>query len=394
MRNTPIITSVPKVKGRKTSRRLSGNGSSAPAASRMQEESKEKGMLLIGLDLGTNKSCIQSSFEGKKGLHRNELIPSIVGYASEGIVDGILPGNATMLFGEDAMKKRLHLKLVAPLVDGVVKDVKATRDFLLHLRSRIEDEGAAEYRVVAGLPANADEEAREDLRQAIQGIFDRVIFIPEPFLAALGCRDEARLGDSDYIDPVSNSLFVDIGAGTTDICMVQGYYPTAQDQVSIKTAGDRVDQLLADAIKRTYPDSDLSMIKIREIKEQFSYVGKPEGEIKTKVMVGGKPRTLELEDQVGEACETLMNEILDAVREVIARASSDSVMELLQNIILTGGGSRVRNLASEMQRILEEDGFESPRVLVAGEHDLEFVARGALKAARGARENQWQRLIK
>lgn len=88
-----------------------------------------------------------------------------------------------------------------------------------------------------------------------------------------------------------------------------------------------------------------------------------------------------------------MNEILDALRNVIARASSDSVTELLQNIILAGGGSRVKNLAEEMQRILEEDGFESPRVLVAGETDMEFVARGALKAARQARENQWQRLI-
>ena len=45
------------------------------------------------------------------------------------------------------------------------------------------------------------------------------------FLAALGMRDESRLGDPDYCDPVSNSLFVDIGAGTTDFCIVQGYLP-------------------------------------------------------------------------------------------------------------------------------------------------------------------------
>jgi len=297
MRNTPVITSVPKVKGRKSARRLSGNGSTTTAASRMAEKPKKikEAALLIGLDLGTNKSCIQTSFEGQKSLQANELIPSVVGYASDGIVDGILPGDAKMLFGQEALKKRLHLDLKAPLADGVVENVKATRDFLEHLRSQVEMDQATEYRAVVGLPANADEGARENLRQAIQGIFDRVLFVPEPFLAALGCRDEGRLGDDDYIDPVSNSLFVDIGAGTTDICMVQGYYPTADDQVSLNVAGDRVDQLLAASIKRTYPDSDLSMLKIREIKEEFSYVGKPTGKIEKKVMVGGKPRTLELE---------------------------------------------------------------------------------------------------
>ena len=64
--------------------------------------------------------------------------------------------------------------------------------------------------------------AKADLKEAALLAFDGILLIPEPFLAALGMRDEGKLNDPDYKDPVSNSLFIDIGAGTTDFCIVQG----------------------------------------------------------------------------------------------------------------------------------------------------------------------------
>jgi rod shape-determining protein MreB len=201
------------------------------------------------------------------------------------------------------------------------------------------------------LPANAERAARENLRQAMAGLFDRVIMIPEPFLAALGYRDESRLSDSAYVDPVRNSLFVDIGGGTTDVCMVQGYFPTAEDQISMPFAGDKVDALINEAIKKTYPDCSLSILKIRELKEQYSYVGKRENPIVVNVVVGGKMRKLDLTSQIGGACDELLQRILEAVKVLIARASSDSVTELMQNIVLTGGGSRIHGLDSELQRL-------------------------------------------
>ena len=76
-----------------------------------------------------------------------------------------------------------------------------------------------------------------------------------------------------------------------------------------------------------------------------------------------------------------------------ARASSDSVGELLGNIILTGGGSRIKNIDTELQRMLAEEGYENPRVRVVGENYKDYVARGALKAARQAKETQWQQFI-
>jgi rod shape-determining protein MreB len=349
--------------------------------------------LLVGFDWGTNKSCVSASLAGAKQNFIDLLIPTIVGYASEGIVENLLPGNARVLFGEEALKHRLHLRLVQPMIDGVIDDLSAARDFAKHIRTLIDPPAGTELRAIIGLPANAERAARENLRQAVAGVFDRVILVPEPFLAALGFRDEARLGESDYVDPVQNSLFVDIGGGTTDVCLVQGYYPTAENQISEAFAGDKVDALLNDAIRKTYPDCALSILKIREIKEQHSYVGRLEKPIIVNVVVGGKMRQLDLGEQVGSACTELLGQILESVKTLIARASSDSVTELLQNIILTGGGSRIRHLDTELQRLLTEEGYEQPRVRIVGENYKLFVAKGALKAARQAKETQWQQLI-
>jgi rod shape-determining protein MreB len=228
------------------------------------------------------------------------------------------------------------------------------------------------------------------MRQTLAGLFDRVIVIPEPFLAALGYRDETRLHNPNYTDPVNNSLFIDSGAGTTDICLIQGYYPAAKDQFSIPFAGDRLDALLDEAVKKAYPDCDLSLHKIRELKEQYSFVGPMDSPVEVSVLVGGKRRKLDIGPLLKSAGEELLQRIFESAQLLIARASSDSVPELLQNIILTGACSRIRSLDSELQRLLSEAGYENPRVSVTGENYKTFVAKGALKAARLARDDQWQ----
>jgi rod shape-determining protein MreB len=354
----------------------------------------EKTTLFLGFDWGTNKSCLKAAYSGQPGLAFDEIVPTIVGYAKDGIVEGLLPGNANVLYGQKALQHRLHLNLVQPMVDGVVKELPVARDFARHLRSLIGTPTGTEIRAVIGVPANADSAARENVRQCVAGLFDRVLLVPEPFLAALGFRDESKLDDSTYVDPVRNSLFVDIGGGTTDVCMVQGFYPTADDQISLAYAGDKVDGIFYEGIRKTYPDCELSPIKIRELKEQFSYVGKAPGPIIATVMVNGKSRKLDLTEQLGNACGEMLSVILATVKELISRASSDSVGELLQNIILTGGGSRIRGIDVELQRLLAEEGYEQPCVRLAGDRFREFVALGALKAARQARENQWQQVIK
>ena len=105
----------------------------------------------------------------------------------------------------------------------------------------------------------------------------------------------------------------------------------------------------------------------------------------------GKPRKIEIGKSVGEACNELLRETLESTRKIIATASSKSVFSLLQNIILTGGGSRIRNFAQELQKLLLEDGYENPLVTVAARESKPFVALGAMKVAQAARDDQWIR---
>lgn len=353
----------------------------------------KKRKLHVGLDLGTLQSCFVTKLN-KPGNDENTgtLIPTVVGYPEDGILSGILPGNSRMLHGDDAISNELHLRLVTPLSDGVVTDLEATKSFLKYLRSQVDPEYKREVLCVIGIPAVADADAKENLKKAAKGAFDGILFIPEPFLAALGMRDEDRLQDPEYRDPVSNSLFVDIGAGTTDFCIVQGYFPKPEDLLSIPFAGNEVDVLLDRAIRDEYPEVDVPISMIRKFKESYSYAGESESGARVKVPVGGKPRKIEIGKQVGESCNQLLQEIFDSIKKVIAMASPQSVFSLLQNIILTGGGSRIRNIDQELQRLLADDGYEEPEVTISSREIKPFVAIGALKVAKAARDDQWVRL--
>lgn len=349
--------------------------------------------ILVGFDLGTNASCILAGPAEGKDITVSKVIPTIVGYAREGLVDGIVANNATTLIGEEALTHRLQMKMIAPLEDGIIAHAEPARDFIRRVRAVIDPTNAAEIRAVIGVPANAGQPAREDIRNCAAGVFDRVLLIPEPFLAALGFRDDSRLGQPNYVDPVTNSLFIDIGGGTSDLCLIQGYFPTADDQISLAFAGDAVDKLIEDDLQRTYPNNGLSRASVRQIKEEHSYVGPIRKPIDVKVLIGGKNHTLELGETIGRACNRLMEKIYPALTTLISRASSDSVAQLLQNIVVTGGGSRIRGFDTVLQEKLTADGFESPKVKLAGPEYKRFVAVGALKAARSAREDQWQHLL-
>lgn len=370
--------------------------SSAPQvstpSSRMPAAPKSK-TIVVGFDLGTNKSCVLAGAPSGTDILVSKVVPSAVGYVKDGIVDGIIAGNAQKIFGEDAIRNALHVKLVAPVSKGVISDHGATRDFLQHIRSLVDPQGTAEIRAVIGMPANAEPQAREDIRRCCYGVFDKMILIPEPFLAALGYRDDSRIAQPNYLDPVVNSLFVDIGGGTSDLCLVQGCFPTSQDQICIPFAGDAVDELLHAELDRVYPNNGLSRLKVREIKETHGYVGPSRKPLEVKVVIGGKTHTLELGDAIARACNALLDQVYPALTTLIERAPSDSVLTLLQNIIVTGGGSQIKGIDTVLQKKLAEDGYESPKVRIAGQDYKRYVAIGALKAARAARENQWQVLL-
>lgn len=350
--------------------------------------------LLVGLDWGTNISSLVTAVRGSNETLTKELVPTVVGYAADDVLPGVLPDDAKILFGRMALKHKSNLSLVRPLQGGVIHDLAAATAFAGHLRGLVAADGR-EVRAVIGMPASSDLVARENARNAVRGLFHKVLFVPEPFLAALGVRNEANLNDPDYQDPVLNSIYIDIGAGSTDVCLVQGHYPTAEDQLSVPFAGDAIDQIILDRILAAYPESGLSLARVREIKEKNSWVLAEDGTTPAiaTIMVGGKPKKIDVTAQVGAGCEQLLQKTFEMTRELVARANPDTVAELLRNVIVTGGGSLIKGFGVALQAKLLEEGFENPQVRVLGDNYKDYVATGALKVARMARDNQWQTLL-
>ena len=218
-----------------------------------QKKAKAQQVIHVGLDLGTNTTVFQATKDGEALTYERDVVPTIVGYPKPGILPGIIPQDADKLFGELAVDYRLHLTLKWPLKDGHVEDVETSRDFMSHIQGEIAGDTGDAIWAVIGTPANSTPDKLKLICAAVSGHFEKIVVVPEPFLSAMGLRDETRITEPDYVDPTRHSLIVDIGAGTTDMCLVQGYYPTPEDQISYPVAGDAVDNGLNESIMRRWP---------------------------------------------------------------------------------------------------------------------------------------------
>lgn len=337
--------------------------------------------ILVGLDFGTNTSCMLASVEGSRDILIKKMVPTVVGYPKSTLLSGILPDNQSVFFGQEALQYKAHLDLVYPMQKGVVANMEAGKDFINHLHALIDPTRKACLKAIVGVPAAMSTQDYANMREVLSVAFSQTTLVPEPFLAALGYRNEKRLGEENYIDPVRNSLFVDIGAGTTDLCIIQGYIPGQKDLISLPFAGDWLDQAIVNAAKVHYPELNLPLTKARAIKEQLSYVSQPKEGLLYKVLVQGRPVELEFGPIVGETCNQLAEKVFNAILELIQPAHPDVVEAVLSNIVLTGGGSRIQGLGAYLQQRLQSEGFESPCVKTVGEHYKGFVAIGAWKGA-------------
>ncbi len=341
---------------------------------------------LVGLDFGTNTTVVAASHKGKKLKLENDVVKTVVGFPKEGIIPGILPSDTDAIFGAEALDLRLHLDLKWPLHEGCVRDVETCKLFAGHLRQIVHAGSKAPLWGVVGAPANSTPVQQRDLRRTMVDMFDRLLIVPEPFLAAMGLRDDSRFAKND---PTKHSLIVDIGAGTTDLCLVRGYYPTSDDQISFPRAGNFVDEMIAESVRRRYPDLKLTPVTITQMKEDFAFVSGHGSEAKVKVYVDGRPRVVDFTDIVAGACDALVPLILKGIKELLARCDSDSIVHVMENIILTGGGSQIRGICQQIGQILLAEGYDCVRTVTPTDYKR-LVAHGAVKIAEHARDDQWQ----
>src|SRR5256886_1809291 len=221
------------------------------------------GILHVGIDLGTSRSAISAS-NGERFV-----VDSFVGWPADMVAKKIL--KRTVLIGHDAVANRTMLDLHRPLERGLLKegsdkDVEAVRELLKHLLGLVgvSSNGKTDtgnVRAVVGVPAAALRTNKQYLRNSMKGIVDSLMIVSEPFAVAYG------------LNALLHTLIIDIGAGTTDFCVMRGRYPAEEDQRTLMTAGDSIDLHLLKVIQERYPQANITIFMVREWKEKNSFVG-------------------------------------------------------------------------------------------------------------------------
>ena len=332
--------------------------------------------LLIGIDLGTSRSAISASNGGKF------WVESYVGWPKDFIARKVL--GKPMLFGEEAVKHRLSLDMYRPLKNGVIKegaarDAEAVKELIHHLISLAQPSQSknTKIRAVVGVPAESLKVNKVALNKAVTEFAESLFVVSEPFAVAYG------------VGALDNAMIIDIGAGTVDFCIMHGTVPSEEDQRTVLTAGDYVDQQLFTLLKERYPESDFNLNMIRRFKEQHSFVGKIDQDVEVIIPVEGKPTAHIITDEVKRACESILPAMVESALELIAKFDPEYQDTIRKNIILAGGGSQIRGLGEYLEKAIGEYGPTKVRVV---DDPLFSGADGALELAKEMPDKYWTEL--
>ncbi len=338
----------------------------------------QKEVLNVGVDLGTSRSAVSASNGAR------HLVLSYVGWPLDMVARRVVKRD--VLIGDEALDQRLMLDLYRPLERGLIKEgsereAQAVRELLKHVLSLagVDEarESGAEVRAVVGVPAEAMRVNKQQLRGAMEGLVDSLMIVSEPFAVAYG------------LEALLHALIVDIGAGTTDLCVMNGRYPRDEDQKTLTVAGDSIDEQLIQLVRDRYPEANFSGHMATSWKESGGFVGELSGKVMVTAPVKGKPTKFDITEEMRTACGGLIPPVVEAMLDLISRVEPEYQPRVRGNVILTGGSSQLKGLGAALQDSLQEVGGGKVRVV----KEPAFVgADGGLAIATDAPDSDWETL--
>ncbi len=341
------------------------------------ELGKDQGVLYLGIDLGTSRTSVAAS-NGQR-----VTVPSFVGYPKDVVARKLL--QKEVLFGEEAIEKRLSLDFYKPLEKGVLKsgeekdgNHRAAKDLLAEAIRRARPRKDELVYAVIGAPAQASIHSKNAILSIARGVADAVMLCSEPFAVAYG---------QEMLEDV---LVIDIGAGTVDLCRMHGTMPEDNDQITLDTAGDHVDNELMRLLKERHPSAQFSVAMIRGIKERHSSVADDSPPIVVNLPVAGKPTPFDITEEMREACRSIVPPIVEGLSELIGTFDPEFQDRLKGRVLLAGGGSRIAGLDDAIEREMRER-LGAGKVIHI-EEPLYGGANGALKIAHDMPADYWQQL--
>ncbi len=285
----------------------------------------------LGIDLGTANTLV---FVPGSGVVLNE--PSVVAIS--------MPDNKVLAVGDEAkvMIGKTPDTIIAyqPMKDGVIADYRVTEAMLRYFISKALGKwNFFKPEVMISVPVGVTStERRSVIEAAIKAGAKSAYLVKEPILAAIGA------GIPIY-EPTGH-MVVDVGGGTTDCAVISLGGIVAS--TSVKMAGHKIDQAIADYIKKNF-DLIIGDRTAEDIKIQIGSAVSIEDELTYKVkgrdFLVGLPRTAEIStNEIVKAIENELKEIMKAIKNVLQETPPELSSDIIDNgITMTGGSSLLRN---------------------------------------------------
>ena len=292
----------------------------------------------LGIDLGTANTLV---FVPGKGIVLNE--PSVVAVSE---ID-----NRILAIGSEAkdMIGKTPESIIAyrPMKDGVIADYRVTEAMLRYFINKAMGKfNFFKPDIMISVPAGVTStERRAVVEAAIKAGAKNAYVVKEPILAAIGAGI-----------PIHESrgyMIVDIGGGTTDVAVISLGGIVAC--TSVKCAGNKIDQAIADYIKKTFNlaigDKTAETVKIKVgaaivLDEEITIT------IKGRDYIQGLPRSAQIStNEIVRAIDGELRQIIKAIKDVLQETPPELASDIIdQGIIMTGGTSQLRNFPDLVYR--------------------------------------------
>jgi rod shape-determining protein MreB len=317
----------------------------------------------IGIDLGTANTLVHVR---DRGIVISE--PSVVAIE--------VRTKRVLAVGAEAkrMLGRTPASIIAvrPLRDGVISDFDVTEQMIKYFVHKVHDRVGMipRPRMLLGIPSGVTEVEKRAVRDAALNAGARwARLIEEPMAAAIGAG--LPVGEP------TGSLIVDIGGGTTEVAVISlGGIVVSR---SLRVGGDELDQDIIGYGRREYNllvgERTAEDIKIAAGSAHPGDWDEQRVTLRGRDLLTGLPRAVEIgADQIREAIEPSVSQIVDIVKETIEETPPELVADIMdQGIVLAGGGALLQGLDRRISEAIQMP------VHVA-EDPLTCVARGTGKA--------------
>ena len=292
----------------------------------------------IGIDLGTANTLV---FLPGKGIILNE--PSVVAVSEQ--------DNKILAIGFEAkdMIGKTPDSIIAyrPMKDGVIADYRVTEAMLRYFINKAMGKfNLFKPDVMVSVPAGVTSlERRAVVEAAIRAGAKNAYVVKEPILAAIGAGIP--------IHESKGHMIVDIGGGTTDVAVISLGGIVAS--TSVKCAGNKIDQAIADYIKKTF-NLAIGDKTAEEVKIKIGAAVPLEEEIRVTIkgrdFIQGLPRSAQVStNEIVKAIDVELKQMIKAIKDVLQETPPELASDIIDHgIIMTGGSSLLRNFADLVYR--------------------------------------------